>query len=321
VSGWFAKAVAESGIPRATPHDLRHTAASLAVSAGANVKAVQKMLGHASAAMTLDVYADLFDDDLEAVAGALNDARLRENAAKLGPRCGHGAPNGPTDGLLNTATMTGDYASELRTQKSQSSSSVTTALPITYDEPEPEKKSWFSSGVWSKGRKRLYLRKDIRVIHTQAHSSVGKCGQNVGTAATPPGLVSRRLLPAGTRNYSKLNVIGVPARTPIGRSPSTKPASLRRHRSRPPTRPSRWPATTRSRCHDLETPGGDVGPSSFGVAGRLLPGRCGPSGLSAPIPAVDHRVNLRDRTWTAAGWPAASNTASNCTAPLTSTGL
>lgn len=47
VSGWFAKAVAESAVPRVTPHDLRHTAASLAVSAGANVKAVQKMLGHA----------------------------------------------------------------------------------------------------------------------------------------------------------------------------------------------------------------------------------------------------------------------------------
>jgi hypothetical protein len=30
------------------------------------------MLGHASAAMTLDVYADLFDDDLDAVAAALN---------------------------------------------------------------------------------------------------------------------------------------------------------------------------------------------------------------------------------------------------------
>jgi integrase len=74
-SGWFVKAVAESGVPRTTPHDLRHTAASLAVSAGANVKAVQKMLGHASAAMTLDIYADLFDDDLEAVAKALHQAR------------------------------------------------------------------------------------------------------------------------------------------------------------------------------------------------------------------------------------------------------
>lgn len=78
-SGWFAKAVKASGVPRVTPHDLRHTAASLAVSAGANVKAVQKMLGHASAAMTLDVYADLFDDDLEAVATALHDARTRSS--------------------------------------------------------------------------------------------------------------------------------------------------------------------------------------------------------------------------------------------------
>lgn len=60
--------------PRLTPHDLRHTAASLAVSAGANVKAVQRMLGHASAAMTLDRYADLFDDDLDAVAVALDVA-------------------------------------------------------------------------------------------------------------------------------------------------------------------------------------------------------------------------------------------------------
>ena len=82
-SGWFIKAVAGSGVPRVTPHDLRHTAASLAVSAGANVKAVQRMLGHASAAMTLDVYADLFDDDLEAVATALHDARSRESVGKM----------------------------------------------------------------------------------------------------------------------------------------------------------------------------------------------------------------------------------------------
>ena len=78
--GWFIKAVAESGVPHTTPHDLRHTAASLAVSAGANVKAVQKMLGHASAAMTLDVYADLFDDDLEAVADLLDVGAERARA-------------------------------------------------------------------------------------------------------------------------------------------------------------------------------------------------------------------------------------------------
>lgn len=61
--------------PKVTPHDLRHTAASLAISAGSNVKAVQTMLGHSSAAMTMDTYADLFPDDLEAVAARLDEAR------------------------------------------------------------------------------------------------------------------------------------------------------------------------------------------------------------------------------------------------------
>lgn len=76
--GWFAAAVRrveDPDMPRVTPHDLRHTAASLAISAGANVKAVQRMLGHASASMTLDTYADLFDDDLDGVAAALDQAR------------------------------------------------------------------------------------------------------------------------------------------------------------------------------------------------------------------------------------------------------
>ena len=69
--------------PRLTPHDLRHTAASLAVSAGANVKSVQRMLGHASAAMTLDVYADLFDDDLDDVANALDAQAAKSVVVKM----------------------------------------------------------------------------------------------------------------------------------------------------------------------------------------------------------------------------------------------
>jgi integrase len=78
--GWFVNAVKNSqkidpSFPTITPHDLRHTAASLAISAGANVKAVQRMLGHASAAMTLDTYADLFEDDLDDVSERLDAAR------------------------------------------------------------------------------------------------------------------------------------------------------------------------------------------------------------------------------------------------------
>jgi len=69
--GWFPAAVSAGGLPPITPHTLRHTAAGLAVSAGANVKAVPRMLGHASASMTPDVYSDLFDDNLDAVAECL----------------------------------------------------------------------------------------------------------------------------------------------------------------------------------------------------------------------------------------------------------
>lgn len=67
----FEPACRAAGLDGVSPHDLRHTAASLAIAAGANVKAVQRMLGHASAAMTLDVYAGLFGDDLDAVGDAM----------------------------------------------------------------------------------------------------------------------------------------------------------------------------------------------------------------------------------------------------------
>jgi integrase len=78
--GWFWSAVQRARLedptfPELTPHDLRHTAASLAISSGANPKAVQRMLGHASAAMTLDTYADLFEDDLDAVSTRLDKVR------------------------------------------------------------------------------------------------------------------------------------------------------------------------------------------------------------------------------------------------------
>jgi integrase len=57
--------------PTITPHDLRHTCASLSISAGANVKVVQRMLGHATASMTLDLYGHLMSDDLATVADKL----------------------------------------------------------------------------------------------------------------------------------------------------------------------------------------------------------------------------------------------------------
>ena len=70
----FDKACKQVGIEGLVPHGLRHTTASLAISAGANVKVVQRMLGHATAAMTLDLYGHLLDEDLSGVADALGKA-------------------------------------------------------------------------------------------------------------------------------------------------------------------------------------------------------------------------------------------------------
>ncbi len=72
--GWFEGAVKRAKVQRVTPHDLRHTCASLAVSAGCNVLALARMLGHKDASVTLRIYADLFDTDLDAVAVTLHNA-------------------------------------------------------------------------------------------------------------------------------------------------------------------------------------------------------------------------------------------------------
>jgi integrase len=45
-------------------HDLRHTCASVWLGAGADPKVVQRILGHASATMTMDLYGHLIDQNL-----------------------------------------------------------------------------------------------------------------------------------------------------------------------------------------------------------------------------------------------------------------
>jgi integrase len=85
---WLSGAVeramkADPTFPRVTAHGLRHTYASLAISSGANVLLVQRQLGHRSAAITLDVYADQFDTDLDTVAQAFDD-KCAQNVPKTG---------------------------------------------------------------------------------------------------------------------------------------------------------------------------------------------------------------------------------------------
>jgi integrase len=68
----FDSAVEALGL-KITPHNFaRDTAESLAIREGASVVAVARLLGHESAASTLNDYAGLFPTDLDDTASRLN---------------------------------------------------------------------------------------------------------------------------------------------------------------------------------------------------------------------------------------------------------
>ena len=72
------------GLPGLHPHELRHTAASLAIASGATIKVVQQMLGHKSATMTLDLYGHLYADQLDELGDRLHDAAMAAAANSRG---------------------------------------------------------------------------------------------------------------------------------------------------------------------------------------------------------------------------------------------
>lgn len=75
--------------PGATPHDLRRYYASLLISKGASVKAVQTMLRHKTATETLNTYAHLWPEDNALVRRAID--------AELSPIVGLSTPDAVAD--------------------------------------------------------------------------------------------------------------------------------------------------------------------------------------------------------------------------------
>lgn len=72
-------------LPSVTCHDLRHFYASALIRAGLNPKVVASRLGHANAAMTLNVYAHLWPDDEDRSRQAIDDV-FRRDVPTLRPR-------------------------------------------------------------------------------------------------------------------------------------------------------------------------------------------------------------------------------------------
>lgn len=75
---YFRDVARRAGIPESVRfHDLRHTAATLALSSGVAAKVVQEMLGHAKISQTLDTYSHVLPTMQREAANALNDAIFR----------------------------------------------------------------------------------------------------------------------------------------------------------------------------------------------------------------------------------------------------
>jgi integrase len=86
ISHLFGLAAAAAGLPKIRLHDLRHTAASLAMATGVHPKVVSERLGHASVAFTLDVYSHLVPGMQEEAAtqiATLVDGPLRADGRPL----------------------------------------------------------------------------------------------------------------------------------------------------------------------------------------------------------------------------------------------
>ncbi len=83
----FKPMLKKAQIGRLRFHDLRHSSATLSLAAGENIKVVQERLGHASAKMTLDVYAKAVPT-LQKEAASRLDSILAVNGPRLGPREG-----------------------------------------------------------------------------------------------------------------------------------------------------------------------------------------------------------------------------------------
>ncbi len=68
-------------------HDLRHTAASVWLASGADPKVVQRVLGHATAAMTMDLYGHMIDRNLwdaaQRLGGTTGHGRMRDGPMKV----------------------------------------------------------------------------------------------------------------------------------------------------------------------------------------------------------------------------------------------
>ena len=105
VSKWFRDAVEEASVPIIRLHDLRHTAASLALTVGVHPKIVSERLGHSSIAITLDTYSHVTPTMQAEAADRLGRLLFGAASDALDDPAVHSATSG-VGSLLDITTQT-----------------------------------------------------------------------------------------------------------------------------------------------------------------------------------------------------------------------
>ena len=78
----FDPAATKAGVGGLAPHELRHMCASLAIRSRESIKTVERLVGHATAIMTLDNYGHLYPDELNQVAQQMGGECVYRGVAK-----------------------------------------------------------------------------------------------------------------------------------------------------------------------------------------------------------------------------------------------
>jgi integrase len=97
---WFSKFLKKHNLPELNFHGLRHTAATLLIHSGANVKAVSTRLGHAEISTTCNIYAKALRSADKACADAMENIfeDAQQRAEEMENNSGNNGPGGPKTG-------------------------------------------------------------------------------------------------------------------------------------------------------------------------------------------------------------------------------
>ena len=92
ITNWFRRLARKAGLPPIRLHDVRHSYATAALAAGIPAKVVSERLGHATIAITLDVYSHVIPGMDAQAANAVASLILGDPTEAKGPDRSPGPP-------------------------------------------------------------------------------------------------------------------------------------------------------------------------------------------------------------------------------------